>query len=63
MKPIDFLPQPHPANVEVTFAPADADLGKMLEAGEIDALISTDTLKCRLEHSPKVGRLPATPST
>ena len=57
MKPIDFVPQPHPANVEVTFAPADADLGKMLEAGEIDALISADTPKCVLEHSPKVGRL------
>ena len=29
----------------------------MLEAGEIDALISADVTKCMLEHSPKVGRL------
>ena len=57
LTPIDFVPQPHPAEVEVTFAPADADLGEMLEAGEIDALISADTPKCVLEHSPKVGRL------
>ncbi len=29
----------------------------MLEAGEIDALISADVPKCMLEHSPNVGRL------
>jgi 4,5-dihydroxyphthalate decarboxylase len=29
----------------------------MLEAGEIDALISADVPKCVLENSPKVGRL------
>ena len=29
----------------------------MLEAGEIDALISADVPKCMLEHSPKVERL------
>ena len=42
MKPIDFVPQPHPADVEVSWAAPDDDLGKMLEAGEIDALISAD---------------------
>ena len=29
----------------------------MLEAGEIDALISADVSKCVLEHSPRVTRL------
>ena len=57
LKPIDFVPQPHPDNVDVTWADKDADLGEMLEAGEIDALISADVPKCVLEKSPKVGRL------
>ena len=33
------------------------DLGDLLEAGEIDALISADIPKRVLEKSPKVGRL------
>ncbi len=57
LKPIDYVPQPHPANVEVTQAPRGADLGAMLEAGEIDALISADIPKCVLEGSSKVARL------
>ncbi len=57
MKPIDFIPHPHPAGIEVTAAPAGKDLGEMLEAGEIDALISADVPKCILNHSPKVARL------
>jgi hypothetical protein len=57
MKPIDFVPQPHPADVEVTWAAEGDDLGKKLEAGEIDALISADVPKCVLDKSPKVGRL------
>ena len=57
LKPIDFVPQPHPANVEVTRAPDGTDLGQMLEAGEIDALISADVPKCFLDKSPKVARL------
>ena len=40
MKPVDFVPHPHPDNVEVEWADEDADLGEMLERGEIDALIS-----------------------
>jgi hypothetical protein len=56
IKPVDFVPQPHPVNVEVTNAP-QADLGKMLAAGEIDALISADVPKCFLDKSPKVARL------
>ena len=57
MKPIDFIPHLHPANVEVTWAPAGTDLGAMLEAGEIDALISANVPKCALSKSPKVARL------
>ena len=57
LKPVDFVPQPHPDNVDVTWAAPDDDLGEKLEAGEIDALISADVPKCVLEKSPKVGRL------
>lgn len=57
MNPIDFVPQPHPADVSVTIAPKETDLGKLLEAGEIDALISADVPRCILEGSSKVRRL------
>ena len=57
LKSIDFVPQPHPADTEVTTAPPGADLGKMLEDGEIDALIAADVPKCFLDKSPKVARL------
>jgi hypothetical protein len=57
MEPIDWLPQPHPANVDVTVAPQGTDLGEMLDTGEIGALISADIPKCVLEKSPNVGRL------
>jgi ABC-type nitrate/sulfonate/bicarbonate transport system substrate-binding protein len=57
MKPIDFVPDTHPANVKVSNITHGKELGAMLEAGEIDALISADNPKCILEHSPKVGRL------
>ncbi len=57
MKPIDYVPQPHLGNVEVMWAAEGADLGEMLESGEIDALISADIPKCVLQKSPKVGQL------
>ena len=57
LKPIDFVRHTHPANVEVIEIPKGKELGAMLEAGEIDALISADVPKCMLEHSPKVARL------
>ena len=57
MKPIDFVPKPHPANVSVQDIAQGKELGAMLEAGEIDALISADNPRCVLENSPKVGRL------
>ncbi len=57
MKPIEFVPDTHPANVKVSNIAKGKEFGAMLEAGEIDALFSADNPKCILEHSPKVGRL------
>ena len=57
LTPLDFVPQPHPANVKVEAIEKGKELGAMLEAGEIDALISADVPKCMLQHSPKVERL------
>ena len=57
MDPIDFVSHPAPDGVEVEWAAKGVDLGTMLEAGEIDALISADVPKCVLEKSPNVGRL------
>ena len=57
MDPIDFVPRPVPESVEVEWADKAVDLGEMLEAGEIDALIAADVPRCILEKSPKVGRL------
>ncbi|MEH2332426.1 hypothetical protein [Nostoc sp.] len=57
LKPVDFIPHPHPANVEVEQAPEGTDLGEMLKEGEIDALIAADVPKCVLEKSLKVAHL------
>ena len=57
MNPVDFVDQPVPPGVEVEWASKGADLGEMLEKGEIDALISADIPRCVLAKSPKVGRL------
>ncbi len=56
LKPIDFIPHLHPPHIEVTSDPGK-DLGEMLEAGEIDALISANVPRCILNNSPKVTRL------
>ena len=55
--PHDFVPQPHPANVDVSAAAPGQALGPMLERGEIDALFSAIVPQCVLKSSPKVGRL------
>ncbi len=57
MDPINFVPHSVPDGVDVEWAGKDVDLGRLLEAGEIDALISADVPKCVLEKSPRVGRL------
>jgi hypothetical protein len=57
MPPLDFVPQPHPADVDVARAPEGTALGPMLDAGEIDAFISADVPQCVLNGSPNVARL------
>lgn len=57
LPPFDFVAQPHPDGVEVTHAPEGTTLGAMLEAGEIDALISARTPQALLRGSPHVARL------
>lgn len=57
LKPIDWVAKPVPPGVEVQYAGADDDLGEMLAAGDLDALISADAPKCVLEGQPQVGRL------
>ncbi|HVQ98984.1 MAG TPA: 4,5-dihydroxyphthalate decarboxylase [Mycobacterium sp.] len=57
MPPFDFVPHPHPANVEVTVAPEGSALSPMLEAGEIDALFTANVPQCVLDGSPRVKRL------
>ena len=57
MEPIDWLPRPQPEGVEIIYLDGKADLGTMLEAGEIDALISADIPDCVLRKAPTVGRL------
>ncbi|MUL77127.1 4,5-dihydroxyphthalate decarboxylase [Mycolicibacterium sp. CBMA 226] len=55
--PFDFIPHPHPDNVEVSAAPPDTSLGAMLEAGEIDALFTANVPQCVLDGSTRVRRL------
>ncbi len=55
MAPFDFVAEPHPGNVTVTRA--DQALGPMLDAGEIDALISADVPACVIDGSSNVARL------
>jgi hypothetical protein len=55
--PHSFIPQPHPANVDVSAAPAGKALGPMLESGELDAVFSAIVPQCVLKNSPQVGRL------
>lgn len=51
------LPLEPPPQVRVTTAPPGRDLGDLLEAGEIDALISLAKPRCFLAGSPRVRRL------
>ncbi|BBY56597.1 4,5-dihydroxyphthalate decarboxylase [Mycobacterium koreense] len=55
--PFDFIAQPHPDDVVVTPTPEGKALGPMLEAGEIDALISVDVPESVLKNSPQVAPL------
>lgn len=55
--PFDFIPHPHPDDVEVGVAPSGKSLAAMLEAGEIDALFSANVPQNVLDGSPKIRRL------
>ncbi|WNV86607.1 4,5-dihydroxyphthalate decarboxylase [Umezawaea sp. Da 62-37] len=55
--PFDFIPHPHPANVDITTAPAGRTLNDMLDSGEIDALFSANVPQCVLDGSPNAARL------
>ncbi|TPG16404.1 4,5-dihydroxyphthalate decarboxylase [Sphingomonas koreensis] len=57
MPPYDFVPQNNFNGADVQPVPKGKALGPMLEAGEIDALISAVTPQCILTGSDKVGRL------
>jgi 4,5-dihydroxyphthalate decarboxylase len=57
MAPFDFIPHPHPAEVDVTVAPEGKTLNSMLEEGEIDALFSANVPQSALDGSPNVARL------
>lgn len=57
MPPYDFVPQTHPAQLDVSPVPVGKALGPMLEAGEIDAFISAVVPECLLNNSPNVARL------
>ena len=43
--------------MDIEYLDEDADLGRMLETGEIDALISADIPECVLRKAPTGGRL------
>ena len=57
MPPFDFIPQPHPAGVDVQPIPHGRTLSEMLDRGEVDAVISARAPRCFMEGSRNVARL------
>jgi 4,5-dihydroxyphthalate decarboxylase len=57
MPPFDFIPHPHPADLDVSEAPAGSTLSGMLETGELDALFTANVPQPALDGSPHVRRL------
>jgi len=57
LAPIDYVPARHPDDVDVRTAPDGVDLATMLEAGELDALISGNVPHAFLQGSPRIARL------
>ncbi|WP_227488065.1 type 2 periplasmic-binding domain-containing protein [Brachybacterium subflavum] len=55
--PADYVPARHAAGVDVQSAPQGADLGRMLEEGQLDALVSGNVPRAFLERSPSITRL------
>ncbi|WP_037366152.1 hypothetical protein [Amycolatopsis orientalis] len=54
---IDYIPFLHPPQVTVRRAAEGADLGRMLESGDLDALISGNVPRAVLARSPRIRRL------
>lgn len=52
-----WIPQPVPDGVDVRHAPDGVSLASMLEAGQIDALISVDVPQAVLTGSARIARL------
>lgn len=52
-----WIPQPVPDGVEIRHAPDGVTLASMLEAGEIDALISVDVTQALISGSATIARL------
>lgn len=57
MPPFDFIPFKHPADVDVSLTAPGQQLGAMLEAGEIDALITAVVPQAVMNGSPNVRQL------
>ncbi|MGW2958872.1 4,5-dihydroxyphthalate decarboxylase [Streptomyces sp. NPDC001220] len=57
LPPFDWLPQPLPAGVDIRRLAEGRTLGALLEAGEIDALVSVDVPEAILAGNPRVARL------
>ena len=55
--PVEFFPRLVPDHVKVEYGGTGVDLGDLLEAGEINALVSANIPKCTLRESPSVDRL------
>jgi hypothetical protein len=57
MPPFDFIPHPHPPDLEVSVAPEGSALSEMLVAGGLDALFTANVPQPVLDGSPEVKRL------
>ena len=54
---LEWIPRPAPDGIEIRHTADGETLGAMLEAGELDALISVDVPRALLDGSPRVKRL------
>ena len=57
MAPFDFIPHPHPTDLNMSVVSEGSTLSGMLVAGELDALFTANIPQPVLDGSPKVKRL------
>ncbi|MFB9832560.1 hypothetical protein [Actinoallomurus acaciae] len=55
--PFDFVSQLRPAGIDIGDVPAGESLGRMLRAGEIDALFTANVPQAVLDGAPEIVRL------